>query len=96
VYKRKEPSFETEPPGGGADMQLKIRSDIPVKLYKGGFTTNAVTPPITETHYHYNQEGQLIGESYRVDFTYTHLMDYIWLDDMPLAQVDSCRTTPIA
>lgn len=38
------------------------------------------------THYHYNQRGHLIAES---QSSGAIIREYVWLDDMPLAQIES-------
>jgi RHS repeat-associated protein len=40
----------------------------------------------TTTHYHYDQKGHLIAESQSSGAV---IKEYVWLDDMPLAQIES-------
>ena len=43
----------------------------------------------TTTHYHFNGNGQLIAES---QASGTLIREYVWLDDMPMAQIENSGT----
>jgi len=69
------------------------RSGIVIAQYRYnalGQRIGKTLPGREQIHYHYGPGGLLLGQSrYASDGTLQHRTDYIWLDGMPLAQIDT-------